>query len=803
MGTCRMARVTLNNGLGSFNFDPGVVSPVVTTPPRVSGQDALKHILDKVLCLPNDSGIRDSLKAGGFVKSSQVIGMSEATMTVLFHVAKEKETLQALQRFAYAQNTHLGHTLTPDDWLKVTADMFDAYRLHHKPWLPAPKEKKNWGCWQQCTHTSAGCTAHAPNNTVRRLVTPAHTVPSLLNRMKQLHESYPDSNMGRGHDCVDHPVMTSSPEVLVKDQSPAALQNMMPLNCAHGESQKNTNRHVENQDETSGVTTCDPTHYALVHGRKFGVSLVNHETNGGTAHVEEDIENHQVCDVPMFTTSGVFKSKDDKVVGSTLTIPHIPAGHDDKTPVDMSNVTTRIQDWDMPVFDGDPHEVLQASDDADATEALTVHDNFNQYGEYMDRNMVAPASNDISILKDKVPYSTMKFRHVDIVEEGIESFLKDENNQDIYKYIVVYVDDLAMTILRPAEFTQLIIDKYKFKLTGIGPTSLHLECELVSNKEGKEGTLCLKPLEQMYGEMPGIKVTSSIFEKKKNMELVLYDVAHHDMDEIIKHNVSIVDSFQWILSLGRNDIITDVVTLPHFRSMPRKGHLFHIEGVVSYFKKMCDSGIQICRTHEPDDPGIPLVEHDLATSIYGELSMVFVPSHLPSPNNNMVTLTWTVGANLDPGRITTGHSVIGIQHSINDATPIGWYSKHQSMVETATYGSEIAAHAYVEQVTDLHNVTCYHLGVPIHGTNLMFDNNRPVVESLSQPLAMWHKRHTELSSHLVRGAITTEDIIVSYHIPREDMSWGYQHVWQLLQPLIIWQVDTVDIAKHSLSLAKG
>ena len=161
-----MTRVTLNNGLGSFNFDPGVVSPVVTRPPRVSGQDALKHVLDNMLCLSKDSSIRHSLKGGGFVKISQVIGMSEDTMTALFLVAKDKETLQALQRFAYAQNTHLGHTLTPDDWLKVTADMFDAHRLHHKPWLPAPKEKKNWGGWQQCTHTSAGCTVHVP--TIKR-----------------------------------------------------------------------------------------------------------------------------------------------------------------------------------------------------------------------------------------------------------------------------------------------------------------------------------------------------------------------------------------------------------------------------------------------------------------------------------------------------------------------------------------------------------------------------------------------------------------------------------------------------------
>jgi len=151
---------------------------------------------------------------------------------------------------------------------------------------------------------------------------------------------------------------------------------------------------------------------------------------------------------------------------------------------------------------------------------------------------------------------------------------------------------------------------------------------------------------------------------------------------------------------------------------------------------------------------------------------MMVPSNLRSSKDKMATLTLTVGANVDYDWITC-HSVIGIQYSIN-ATPIDWYSKHQSKVETATYGSEIAAYAFVEQAADcLHNVT-YYLGVPIHGTNLMFGDNRPVVESLSQPHAMWHKRHTELSSHLVRGAITTEGIIVPYHIPREDMSWGYQ-----------------------------
>ena len=95
-----MVFLTLNNGLGSFNPGPGVVSPVVTTPPRVSGQDALKHVLDHVLCLPNNSGIRHSLKAGGYEKISQVLGMCEATKTASYG-AREQETLQALKGFAH------------------------------------------------------------------------------------------------------------------------------------------------------------------------------------------------------------------------------------------------------------------------------------------------------------------------------------------------------------------------------------------------------------------------------------------------------------------------------------------------------------------------------------------------------------------------------------------------------------------------------------------------------------------------------------------------------------------------------
>ena len=371
-------------------------------------------------------------------------------------------------------------------------------------------------------------------------------------------------------------------------------------------------------------------------------------------------------------------------------------------------------------------------------------------------------------------------------------------NGDVYEYIAVYVDDLAIAMLRPKEFTQLLIDKYKFKLKGTGPISFHLGCDFVRDEEG---VLCLKPrkyiermvatYEQMFGEKPSTKVTSPL---EKNDHPELDDSELCDAEEI-KQYQSVVGSLQWAVSLGRSDITTAVMTLSRFRSMPRKGHLARAKRVVAYLKKMCDACIRI-RTHEPDYSGIPLVEYDWATSVYGEVAEL-IPSDAPSPKGKMVTLTSYVDANLYHDWIT-GRAVTGILHFIN-ATPIDWFSKRQSTVETATYGSEfVAARTCVEQVIDLRNTLRY-LGIPIRGMSWMFGDNESVVNSSAKPHAKLHKRHTALSFHRVREAIAA-GIVGFYHIPGEDnpadilsKHWGYQQVWQLLQPLMFWQGDTANI----------
>jgi hypothetical protein len=154
--------------------------------------------------------------------------------------------------------------------------------------------------------------------------------------------------------------------------------------------------------------------------------------------------------------------------------------------------------------------------------------------------------------------------------------------------------------------------------------------------------------------------------------------------------------------------------------------------------------------------------------------------------------------------LTTGRSVTGILHLVNQA-PIDWYSKKQATVETATYGSEfVAARTCVEQIIDLRNTLRY-LGVPIREQSYMFGDNKSVVDSSTQVHAKLHKRHNMLSFHRVREAVASGMIMFSFIAgelnPADIVSkhWGYVQIWGQLRTLLFWKGDTMDIGdrKHN------
>ena len=206
------------------------------------------------------------------------------------------------------------------------------------------------------------------------------------------------------------------------------------------------------------------------------------------------------------------------------------------------------------------------------------------------------------------------------------------------------------------------------------------------------------------------------------------------------------------------------------------------------------------RTEEPDFSALPSEPYKWDYSVYGNVKEE-QPKDCPEALGKHVTTTHYVDANLFHD-ILTGRSVTGILHLINK-TPIDWFSKKQATVETATYGSEfVAARTCTEQIMEM-RMTLRYLGVPVRDKCYMFGDNESVVNSACAPQAKLHKRHVFLSPPRVREAIAAGIMTFRYIQGKDNPAdiltkhWGYQQVWGMMQPLLFWQGDTMDLmSKH-------
>lgn len=371
---------------------------------------------------------------------------------------------------------------------------------------------------------------------------------------------------------------------------------------------------------------------------------------------------------------------------------------------------------------------------------------------------------------------------------------------NVYEYIATYVDDLAICSKDPQSIIDTLTKTYKYKLKGTGPLSYHLGCDY---HRDADGTLCSAPKKyidriidgyvQMFGQSP--KEATSPLVAGDHPEL---DTSPELDEEGVKQYQSLIGSLQWAISLGRFDIATAVMSMSSFRASPRVGHLDRLKRIYGYLSKMRHATIRI-RTMEPDYSDIPEQFYDWTTSVYGDVKEL-LPLDAPEPLGKCVTFTTYVDANLYHDMMT-GRSVTGIIHLINQ-TPFDWYSKKQSTVETATYGSEfVAARIAIDQIIE-HRTMLRYLGVPVREKTYMFGDNKSVVDSSSIPQSKLHKRHTALSYHRVREAIAAG--IVSFtHLPGSmnpadilSKHWAYTNIWSMLQALLFFPGDTSSLIEE-------
>ena len=359
---------------------------------------------------------------------------------------------------------------------------------------------------------------------------------------------------------------------------------------------------------------------------------------------------------------------------------------------------------------------------------------------------------------------------------------------DHYEYICVYVDDLIIASRSPQRIVDLLEITYKFTLKGTGPIHFHLGCDYFRESSG---TLCYGPrkyiekmtanFEKMFGELP--RKYSSPLERGDHPETDTSELLDFDGIKIYQ---SMIGQLQWAVQIGRIDITTAVMTMSSFRVAPRQGHLNRLKRIMGYLTKM-KLGVVRIRTDLPDLSDLPDADHKWDRSVYKGASEG-IPDDAPEALGKPVVCSSYVDANLYHD-ILTGRSVTGVIHFVN-GTPIDWFSKKQSTVETATYGSEfVAAKTAIEQIIGIRTALRY-MGIEVKGPTYLFGDNSSVISSSTIPHSQLNRRHMALSFHKVREAIAARivrfDFINSEDNPADVVSkhWGYQQVGSLIQYLL-------------------
>ena len=380
-------------------------------------------------------------------------------------------------------------------------------------------------------------------------------------------------------------------------------------------------------------------------------------------------------------------------------------------------------------------------------------------------------------------------------------WMRPEPGGTCYEYIAVYVDDLAIAAKDPQAFCNELKKKYNLKLKGVGPLEYHLGC---TYKKDPDETLAADPrryvnkilesYERMFMEKP--RKSRPPLEGGDHPEL---DTSELCDEHQTKQFQTLIGQLQWLISLGRFDIAVHVMSLSRFRAQRRKGHLDRAKRIVGYLLFLPDGAIRF-RTGEPDFSSLRDQEYDWTRTVYSG-ACEQIPHDIPKPLGKHVQTTHYVDANLHHD-LATGKAVTAVLHFLNQ-TPIDAYTKRQSTVETATYGSEfVAARTAVDQIIDI-RTTLRYLGVPIRDMSYMFGDNRSVVTSSTIPNSTISKRHHLASYHRVREAIAAK--FISFHWkdgksnPADILSkhWEFATVWPMLKPILFWRGETATQLKRS------
>ena len=151
---------------------------------------------------------------------------------------------------------------------------------------------------------------------------------------------------------------------------------------------------------------------------------------------------------------------------------------------------------------------------------------------------------------------------------------------------------------------------------------------------------------------------------EKNNHLELDNTELCNEEQITKY-MCMIGQLQWVVTLGRYDILSHVMSMSRFRLAPKVGHLERLKMLYEYLSETKHTITY--KTKEPSYSHLPVQEHDWSRTVYGNVKEE-IPKDIHKQLGIIVTITTFLDANILHD-VVTGKSVTSVFHFIN-TTPI-------------------------------------------------------------------------------------------------------------------------------------
>jgi hypothetical protein len=348
--------------------------------------------------------------------------------------------------------------------------------------------------------------------------------------------------------------------------------------------------------------------------------------------------------------------------------------------------------------------------------------------------------------------------------------IRPDDGFEYYAYILLYVDDCLCIHHDPKTELEKLDKYFMMKPGSIGDPDMYLGAK-VRRVQLENGVWAWAASSSKYVQQAVNNLKSYLSENAPQLSLPKrasapwprdYYAELDDTDELDPKLANAYQSqvgvLQWIVELGRVDVIVEVSTLGSYLANPRRGHFEAMLQVFAYIRDKHNARA----IHDPTYPDIDWSnfrdDYDWKR-FYGDLQEA-IPLNCPKPLGKEVDLRLFCDSD-HAGDRKTRRSRTGFFIFLNSAM-IRAYSKRQPTVETSVFGAEfVSMKTGIETVRGI-RYKLRMMGIKIAGPTLIYCDNMSVVHNTTKPESTLKKKSNEICYHACRESITMGESLVSH-----------------------------------------